>query len=222
MSGARRRGPGFRARKRRPLRRRGCCRPGVRHCAMSDVGGIPGIAAGGDGVGRLADGRAVCVPRAAPGERVELKEKSLKLHRTYARAELGTIVAGAAARVAPPCPHYERDHCGGCQLQHLAYDAQLAAKRAIVGDALRRIGKFDVTDPELVEATEEWRYAAKITLAVKTRRGSGMTLGLQPYDRPNGVFPLADCHITDHRLMELCRELRQPLELLPPPLAQLT
>ncbi len=189
---------------------------------MSDVVAITGIAAGGDGVGRLADGRAVFVPRAAPGERVELKEKSLKLHRNYARAELGTIVAGAAARVTPPCPHYERDHCGGCQLQHLAYDAQLAAKRAIVGDALRRIGKFDVTDPELVEATEEWRYAAKITLAVKASRGSGMTLGLQPYDRPNGVFPLADCHITDHRLMELWRELRQRLDLLPPRLAKLT
>jgi len=191
---------------------------------MSDVVAITGIAAGGDGVGRLADGRAVFVPRAAPGERVELKEKSLKLHRNYARAELGAIVAGAAARVAPPCPHYERDHCGGCQLQHLTYDAQLAAKRAIVGDALRRIGKFDLPDPELVEATEEWRYAAKIEMAVGRSggRAGGMTIGLRPYDRPNGVFPLADCHITDHRLMELWRELRQRLELLPPRLAKLT
>ncbi len=189
---------------------------------MSDVVAITGIAAGGDGVGRLADGRAVFVPRAAPGERVELKEKSLKLRRNYARAEVGAIVAGAPARVAPPCPHYERDHCGGCQLQHLTYDAQLTAKRAIVGDALRRIGKFDIPDPEIVEATEEWRYAAKITLAVKTARGTGMTLGLQPYDRPNGVFPLADCHITDHRLMELWRELRSRLELLPPRLVKLT
>src|SRR3989449_6933787 len=38
--------------------------------------------------------------------------------------------------------------------QHLAYDAQLAAKRAIVGEALRRIGKLDVADPEIVEAVE--------------------------------------------------------------------
>jgi len=189
---------------------------------MNDVVAITGIAAGGDGVGRLADGRAVFVPRAVPGEQVELKENSLKLHRNFARAEVGAIVAAAAARVAPPCPHYERDHCGGCQLQHLAYDAQLAAKRAIVGDALRRIGKFDVPDPELVEATDEWRYAAKITLVVKSGRGTDMTVGLQPYDRPNSVFPLADCHITDHRLMELWRELRPRLDLLPPRLATLT
>src|SRR6266566_1429860 len=166
MSGGPRPGRASRAKQQPPVRRLGCCRPGGRRCAMSDVVAITGIAAGGDGVGRLADGRAVFVPRAAPGERVELKEKSLKLHRNYARAEVGVIVAGAAVRVAPPCPHYERDHCGGCQLQHLTYDAQLAAKRAIVGDALRRIGKFDIPDPELVEATEEWRYAAKIEMAV--------------------------------------------------------
>jgi 23S rRNA (uracil1939-C5)-methyltransferase len=166
----------------------------------------------------------VFVPRAAPGEQVELKPKSLKLHRNFARAEVGAIVAGAAARVAPACPHYERDHCGGCQLQHLAYDAQLAAKRAIVGDALRRIGKFAIADPEIVEAVDEWRYAAQITLAVARSRGAagGATLGLHPYDRPNGVFPLADCHITDHRLMELWRELRPHLELLPPRLERLT
>lgn len=190
---------------------------------MNDVIAITGIAAGGDGVGRLADGRAVFVPRAVPGERVELKAKSLKLHRNFARAEVGTIVAGAAARVAPPCPHYERDHCGGCQLQHVAYDAQLAAKRAIVGDALRRIGKFEIADPEIVEAVDEWRYAAKVTLEVqRARGGAGMTLGLRPYDRANAVFPLADCHITDHRLMELWRELRPHLELLPPRLERLT
>src|SRR6266704_544541 len=189
---------------------------------MSDVVAITAIAAGGDGVGRLRDGRAVFVPRTAPGERVRLRA-DVKLHKSFARGELAEVVASGPARVTPPCPHYAQDRCGGCQLQHLAYDAQLAAKRAIVGDALRRIGKLEVTDPEIVEAVEEWRYRAKLSLAVKSvGRSDRRTVGLHPYDRPSAVFPLADCHIADFRLMALWRELKPRLELLPAKLTRLT
>jgi len=177
---------------------------------------ITRIAVGGDGVGRLSDGRVVFVPRTAPGDRIRLREGSLQRHRNFARAELGEIVEPGPGRVAPPCPHYVHDHCGGCQLQHLAYDWQLSAKRAIVGDTLRRIGKLKVEDPEVVEALEEWRYQSKISMDVKT------SVGLHPYDRPNFVFPLADCHITDFKLMALWRELRGRLALLPQPLTRLT
>ena len=183
---------------------------------MSDIVTITGIAVGGDGVGRLSDGRVVFVPRAAPGDRIRLREGSLQRHRNFARAEVGEIVAASPNRVEPPCPHYTHDHCGGCQLQHIAYDAQLSAKRSIVGDTLRRIGKLDVGDPEIVEALEEWRYRSRISMAVKT------SAGLHPYDRPNFVFPLADCHITDFKLMALWRELRSRLALLPQPLTGLT
>ena len=182
---------------------------------MSDLLTITGIAVGGDGVGRLGDGRVVFVPRTAPGDRIRLREGSLKPHRNFARADVGEIVEPGPGRVTPPCPHYVHDHCGGCQLQHLAYDGQLAAKRAIVGDTLRRIGKLEIEDPEIVEALEEWRYRSKISMAVKT------SVGLHPYDRPNFVFPLADCHITDFRLMALWRVLRGKLGMLPQQLTRL-
>ncbi|MGE5800670.1 MAG: class I SAM-dependent RNA methyltransferase [Gemmatimonadota bacterium] len=183
---------------------------------MSDIVTITGIAVGGDGVGRLSDGRVVFVPRTAPGDRIRLREGSLQRHRNFARGELGEIVEASPNRVTPPCPHYTHDHCGGCQLQHLAYDTQLSAKRTIVGDTLRRIGKLKVEGLEIVEALEEWRYRSKISMEVKT------SAGLHPYDRPNFVFPLADCHITDLRLMALWRELRPRLALLPQPLTRLT
>ena len=182
---------------------------------MNDIVTITRIAVGGDGVGRLADGRVVFVPRTAPGDRIRLREGSLQRHRNFARAELGEIVTAGPGRVTPPCPHYVNDHCGGCQLQHLAYDEQLKAKRAIVGDALRRIGKVDIGEPEIVEALEEWRYRSKISMEAKS------AVGLHPYDRPNFVFPLADCHITDFKLMALWRELRGKLALLPQPLTRL-
>src|SRR3989475_8110128 len=191
-----------------------------RRSRVSDIVTITRIAVGGEGVGRLSDGRVVSVPRHVQGDRIRLRPESLQRHRNFARAELGEIVEAGPGRVAPPCPHYVHDRCGGCQLQHLAYDEQLKAKRAIVGDSLRRIGKLDLPDPEIVEALEEWRYQSKISMDVG--RSDGGTVGLHPYDRPNFVFPLADCHITDFRVMALWRELRSRLALLPQPLTRLT
>ena len=184
---------------------------------MTDLVTITGIAVGGDGVGRLGDGRVVFIPRTAPGDQVRLRDNSLERHRNFARAEVGAIVRASPGRVAPPCPHYVNDHCGGCQLQHVAYEGQLSAKRAIVGDALRRIGKLKIEDPEIVEALDEWRYRSKISMEAKA-----LAVGLHPYDRPNFIFPLADCHITDFKLMALWRELRSRLSMLPDRLTRLT
>jgi len=185
---------------------------------VSEVVTITGIAAGGDGVGRLADGRVVFVPRTAPGDRVRLRD-TLVPRRRYARGEIAALEAPAAVRVAPACPHYDRDRCGGCQLQHLAYPAQLAAKRAIVGDALRRIGGLAVPDPEIEPAGAQWRYRTKVRLAVRGGAGRARVAGFHPYDRPGAVFALDDCHIADPRLMALWQALRARLDLLPARLA---
>jgi 23S rRNA (uracil1939-C5)-methyltransferase len=187
----------------------------------ADTVAVSGIAAGGDGVGRLADGRAVFVPRTVPGERVRLREGSLRVHRHFARGEAAEIIEPAAGRVTPACPHYIAERCGGCQLQHLSYDAQLAAKRAIIGDALRRIGKIALDDPEIEAAAEPWRYRSAIDLVVKGS-GASRVVGYQPYDRPGAVFALAECHIADARLMGLWRSLKPHLHLLPERATRLT
>lgn len=170
---------------------------------------IERIAAGGDGVGRLPDGRTVFVPRAAPGDLVELT--GVKLHRRFARARVERVVEPGPERAEPPCPHYTAERCGGCQLQHLDYAAQVGAKRAIIGDTLRRLGRLDVADPEMVPADAPLDYRTKITLAVA--RG-GHSIGLHPYDRPTHVFDLRWCHITHpelNRLWQAVSRLRRNL-----------
>ena len=105
------------------------------------------IAAGGDGVGRLADGRTLFVPRTAPGDLIETAD--LRLHARFARARIGRIIEAGPERIEPRCAHYRDDACGGCQLQHMDSASQHAARRAIAGDALRRIARLDVPDPDL-------------------------------------------------------------------------
>jgi 23S rRNA (uracil1939-C5)-methyltransferase len=167
------------------------------------------IAAGGDGVGRLDDGIAVFVPRTAPDDLVEIELVARKPR--YARARVVRIAAPSPRRVAPTCTHYERDACGGCQLQHLAPEAQLDAKRAIVREALRRIGGIPLEDVEIVPAAQAWRYRTTVALAIDD---SGR-IGLHPWDRPDAVFPLDDCLITRAPLMRLWQATRSHAGLLP-------
>jgi 23S rRNA (uracil1939-C5)-methyltransferase len=171
---------------------------------------IERIAAGGDGVGRLADGRTVFVPRTAPGDAVTLGE--LALHKRFARARLATLAEASPDRVDPPCPHYVRDDCGGCQLQHLAAPAQRAARRAIVGDALRRLARLDVPDPPLEPAVAEWHYRTRITLHPG---GGGRTWGFHRLGRPGSIFELETCHIAAEPLVALWRALAPHRRLLP-------
>jgi 23S rRNA (uracil1939-C5)-methyltransferase len=169
------------------------------------------IATGGDGVGKLQDGRTVFVPRTAPGDLVVLRE--LRVSKTFARAAVARIVEASPERVAPACPHYEGDHCGGCQLQHCSLPAQLAAKRAMVGEALRRIGRLDVEDPEIEPADAAWGYRNKVTLAVGA---GGRPIGFHRQGRPGDLFDLGRCLIADPALMDLWTLLRAHRGLLPP------
>ncbi|MFL5619878.1 MAG: class I SAM-dependent RNA methyltransferase, partial [Gemmatimonadaceae bacterium] len=59
-----------------------------------------------------------------------------------------------------------------------------------------------------------WRYRRKLTLHLR-RADDGWIAGLHPYDDPVGVFDLADCPITDERVMAVWRQLRSAFELLP-------
>jgi 23S rRNA (uracil1939-C5)-methyltransferase len=173
------------------------------------------LAGGGDGVGKLADGLTVFVPRTAPGDRVALRQ--LQRKRGFARARVAELIEPGPGRVEPPCPHYSRDSCGGCQLQHLTAPAQRDARRRIVGDALRRIGKFDVEDPPIEPAPEQWGYRTRLSL-----HAVGGRIGLRPLDRPADAFELDRCLIAHPELQQLWLLLRRRRALLPARLTRLS
>ena len=172
---------------------------------------IDSIAAGGDGVAR-ADGMVVFVPRTAPGDvaRVSYQQKG-----RFARGTLVALERASPDRVEPTCSHYEADRCGGCQLQHVGYDAQRRAKGDIVRDAMVRIARRPTPVPPAVRpAPSPWRYRRKLTLALRAR-GRGWTAGLHPYDDPARVFPLRECPISEDRVLTAWREVLAAGDTLP-------
>ena len=171
---------------------------------------VHAIAAGGDGVGR-SDGLVVFVPRTAPGDLALVRIDSRK---RFARGTLESVLEPSSDRVAPPCGHYVVDRCGGCQLQHISYEAQLEAKRVVVRDSLERIARASVTLPAIRPSEKQWRYRNKLTLAMR-RAVDGWTMGLHPYDDSATVFQLVDCPITDERVVAAWREIMSAATLLP-------
>jgi len=94
---------------------------------------------GGDGLGRLPDGRAVFVPFVLPGELVQIELVEEK--QRYARGLPVNWIETSPDRISPRCAHF--GECGGCQYQHLDYANQLSLKEAILQDQFQRIAKIE-------------------------------------------------------------------------------
>lgn len=162
---------------------------------------ITGITSSGEGVGRLADGRAVFIPRTAPGDLVQPDD--LQLHARFARARLGVLLEPGPDRVEPTCSHYTTNQCGGCQLQHLSGPAQRSAKREIVEETLRRIGKLDVTVPPVTPGGD-WGYRTRFTVT----RGAAGTVGFHRLGQPGQIFQLISCPIASPEANALWAAIR--------------
>lgn len=100
---------------------------------------------GGQGLGRL-NGKVVLVGFVLPGETVRVRPVAER--PGLIEAELVEITAPAPERVEPSCPYFMR--CGGCQYQHAAYAYQLAQKREILREALRRVGKLEAGEIDTI------------------------------------------------------------------------
>ncbi len=145
---------------------------------------IHGIAAGGAGVGRLPDGRAVFVQRTAPGDVADVRVTRSK--RRWATARLVSLRTPSEVRREAPCPLYER--CGGCTLEHMRYDAQLAAKRDLVREALRRIGGTEADVPPVVPSPDELRYRNRLSFSLRRLGGGRVVAGFRELDRPDRIL----------------------------------
>ncbi len=123
------------------------------------------MAAGGDAIAHLADGRVVFVEGALPGETVRVAITTNK--RDFAKGRAVHVMQPSPHRVAPPCPELAKG-CGGCGWQHATPDAQLRWKADVVADALRRTAKLPEADIRLGGSVGPWGYRTSMRLAVGT------------------------------------------------------
>lgn len=117
---------------------------------------VDGFGQDAQGVCR-ADGMAVFVPGALPGEQVRVR--IVKPMKNYAFGRLEAVLEPSAERAEAVCPSYKR--CGGCVAQHMTYEASLEMKRVQVRDLLQRVGGVKIDVPPVMGMDEPWHYRNK-------------------------------------------------------------
>ncbi|MFD2671870.1 23S rRNA (uracil(1939)-C(5))-methyltransferase RlmD [Marinicrinis sediminis] len=127
---------------------------------------IVGLTHDGQGVGHVK-GFTLFVQQALPGEQVFVKV--MKLKKKYGYARLMKRLTDSPNRVAPPCDIYDR--CGGCQLQHLSDEGQLAMKHKLVADNMEKIGKLHVKVLPVIGMQEPWHYRNKAAVPMGIEEG---------------------------------------------------
>lgn len=125
------------------------------------------LASGGRAVARH-EGRVVFVEGAAPGDKVRV-EIVLDKGR-FLEARLVEVLEPSPDRIEPRCGHF--GVCGGCSWQFLSYPAQLAAKKSILADAFKRLGKLEAWPEIEVVAGEPWGFRNRAQFQPPERPGA--------------------------------------------------
>jgi 23S rRNA (uracil1939-C5)-methyltransferase len=173
----------------------------------------------GQGVGRELAGapggagaREIHVADLLPGERAEVVVDHASPHRPAAWGHIVRRLGPTSPdRVAPPCPAFGR--CGGCVWQHLAYPAQLAAKRARVAAALAEVpavasGAVAIGDVVPSPATVGYRNKGKYVVG---RAGDHLVLGAYA-PRSHHVIDTLGCRVVAPIIDELATWVRGAAE----------
>lgn len=125
------------------------------------------LATGGKAVARH-EGRVVFVEGAAPNETV-LAEVVVDKGR-FLEARVLEIIEPSADRVQPRCRHF--GDCGGCSWQYLSYPAQLSAKKSMLEDAFRRLGKLGSWPAIELVSGEPWGFRNRAQFQPPERDGA--------------------------------------------------
>lgn len=158
-----------------------------------------------------AEGVEWHVAGALPGETVTATPEHVSPHRRGSGrvgwARLQTIETASPHRVPPPCPGFGR--CGGCPVQHLAYNQQLAWKTETVRRALDAFMSAGTAVEAMWPSSLQLGYRNQGKYAVAGRPGQVQLGAFVP--RSHEVVDLIGCRIVESAVDNTARLVRDVL-----------
>ncbi len=149
----------------------------------------------------------VFVEGGAPGETVKVKVEGVE--KSYCDASLVEVISASPLRTEAPCPYFGK--CGGCQWQHLTYDAQLEAKKGVVLHQLARSSGQDLIAEIEADPTKLHIHGTKSTLGYRTRvqaRFDGKNLGFFAANSKTFI-PVESCVVAHPKIQARWKEFLQ-------------
>lgn len=157
----------------------------------------------GNGVVKI-EGYPIFIPQTVKNETVTFK--LIKQNKGFGIGKVLSIDTESPDRVTPPCIYYQQ--CGGCNIQHLNYQAQLTMKENQVKNLVHKMTKLDIPVREIIGMENPWRYRNKSQLPVQYREGI-VTGFYRP--RSHDIVPIEECLIQKESHDELMNTIRQLL-----------
>lgn len=129
------------------------------------------MAHGGEGIGNAPDGRVVFVQGGFPGDEVEVRVTKAK--KSFAHAELVTVLQAGPHRVASSCPAAELG-AGCCDFAELNPASEVGIKLDILVDQLHRVAKAtDIPDIETINLNPQRGWRTRVRLGVDEQGRAG-------------------------------------------------
>lgn len=171
---------------------------------------ITGLDEEGRGIARM-DGKVCFLSNALPGEKVT-KYRLLRQKKNYAIGEALSIQRASTLRTKPICPHF--GVCGGCALQHIDAQAQVAMKQRVLEDALHHIGKVkpECILPPIYGISQEYRFRARMSVKYVAKKG-GVLVGFHEKSSPF-VADMTQCSVLPKHISDLILPLREVIHQL--------
>jgi 23S rRNA (uracil1939-C5)-methyltransferase len=170
---------------------------------------IDSLVAGGDGIARH-EGQPVFIARTAPGDIAEIE--IFDARKDFARGRVNKLIQPSKQRVEAPCKLFKV--CGGCQWQHISYEAQLQYKQQVVKEAITRIGKLQADIVlDTIGAAEPFYYRSRVQLPVKNPTNSTRLLAGYYEQDSHDLVNIKHCPVQPAAFDELLNQVKEQAEL---------
>lgn len=153
---------------------------------------------GGDGMARLEDGRVCFVSGALPGELCKVRLTFQK--KDFTKGIATEILEASPDRVKPKCPLYGK--CGGCSLQHLSSDRQVAYMEQVERENFRRLAHAELPADFKIHHGSAWGYRNRARVVYRSgKNGAEGSFGFREQES-NGIVTFRECPVLTPALNE--------------------